>query len=90
MCPIFVNYLQSFDTRDEKKFNSNLIKFSNPEEQFYGISSFLEKCLRINRCFDPSSLQFLKYFDYIDNNNPSVIHKGITFMHFDIQFNKSN
>ena len=69
MCPIFVNYLQSFDTRGENKFNSNLIKFSNPEEQLYGISSFLEKCLRINSCFDPSSLQFLKYLDYSHLSN---------------------
>ena len=43
-------------------------------------------------CFDPSnrsSLQFLNYFDYIDNHNSFVIHQRITFMRFEVQFNKN-
>ena len=40
-------------------------------------SSTWQKCPKINSCFDPSSmlsLQFLKHFDYIDDDNSSVIH----------------
>ena len=57
--------------------NVDPTKIFNPEEPLYCTSLILEKCLRINSCFDPSSrssLQFLNDFDYIDNHNSSVIH----------------
>ena len=76
-----------------KKLGIKAVKMFNPQEQlFFTWVEYGKSVWNSRSCFDPlirSSFQFLTYFDYIDNHNSFVIHQRITFMRFEVQFNKN-